>query len=126
MRGVLEEWFEQAEDELNMAVYLLDGGFFRGSCLHSLQSIEKSTKARLLKEGWELERIHSIERLVSIGEKYNIKIGLSDEEVVFIDSTYKGRYSAESDLLPFGEPSGPDAERAADLAKRIFKEMKIF
>jgi HEPN domain-containing protein len=125
MRGVLEEWLKQAEDELNMAVYLLDGGFFRGSCLHSQQSIEKSIKARLLKEGWELERIRSIERLVSVGEKYKIKIGLSDEEIVFIDNIYKGRYPAESALLPLGEPSGSDAERAADLAKRILKEMKI-
>jgi predicted nucleotidyltransferase len=49
MRGILEESFKQAEDELNMAVYLLNGGFFRGSCLHSQQSIEKSIKARLLK-----------------------------------------------------------------------------
>jgi HEPN domain-containing protein len=126
MRGVLEEWFKQAEDELKMAVYLLDGGFFRGSCLHSQQCIEKSIKARLLKEGWELERIHSIERLISIGEKYNIQIGLSDEEVVFIDNIYKGRYPAESGLLPFGEPSGSDADKAANLAKRIFEEMKIF
>jgi HEPN domain-containing protein len=125
MRGVLEEWFKQAENELNMAVYLLGGGFFRGSCLHSQQSIEKSIKARLLKEGWELERIHSIERLVSIGEKYSIKIGLSDEEIVLIDNIYKGRYPAESGLLPFGEPSESDAEKAVDLAKRIFNEMKI-
>jgi len=124
MRRVLEEWFKQAEDELNMAVYLLDGGFFRGSCLHSQQSIEKSIKARLLKEGWELERIHSIERLISIGEKYNIKVPLSDEEIVFIDSIYKGRYPIETGLLPLGEPSGSDGQKAVDLAKRIFKEMK--
>lgn len=125
MRGVLEEWFKQAEDELNMAVYLMGGGFFRGSCLHSQQSIGKSIKARLLKEGWDLERIHSMERLISIGEKFNIKIGLSDEEVVIIDNIYKGRYPAESGLLPFGEPSGSDAQKAVDLAKRILKEMKI-
>jgi HEPN domain-containing protein len=126
MRGILEEWFKQAEDELNMAVYLLIGGFFRGSCLHSQQSIEKSIKARLLKEGWDLERIHSVERLIVIGGKYNIKVSLSDEEIVFIDSIYKGRYPVETGLLPLGEPSNSDARKAVDLAKRIFKEMKAF
>ena len=125
MRGILEEWFKQAEDELNMAGYLMQGDFFRGSCLHSQQSIEKSIKARLIKEGWELERTYNIERLISIGEKYNIKVPLSDEEIVFIDNIYKGRYPAESGLLPFGEPSKLDAQKAVDLAKRIFKEMKI-
>lgn len=126
MRGILEEWFKQAEEELNMAIYLLEGCFFRGSCLHSQQSIEKSIKARLLKEGWELERIHSIERLVAIGEKYDVKINLSDEEIVFIDNIYRGRYPAESGLLPFGEPSKSDAQKAIDIAKRVFDKMKNY
>ena len=125
MRGAMEEWFKQAFDELNMAEYLLAGRYFRGSCFHSQQSIEKSIKTRLIKEGWELERTQNIERLISIGEKYNIKVPLSDEEIVFIDNIYKGRYPAESGLLPFGEPSKLDAQKAVDLAKRIFKEMKI-
>ncbi|MDI7258318.1 MAG: HEPN domain-containing protein [Thermodesulfobacteriota bacterium] len=124
MKEAIEEWLKQAHDELNMAEYLLGGRFFRGSCFHSQQSIEKSIKARLLKEGWELERIHSIERLVTIGEKYNIKIDLSDEEVVLIDNIYRGRYPAETGLLPLGEPSEAEAQKAFAIAKRIFKEVE--
>ena len=124
MRNAVEECLKQAHDELNMAEYLLGGRFFRGSCFHSQQSIEKSIKARLLKEGWELERIHSIERLVTIGEKYNIKIDLSDEEVVLIDNIYRGRYPAETGLLPLGEPSEAEAQKAFEIAKRIFKEVE--
>jgi len=124
MRGAMEEWFKQAFDELNMAEYLLAGRYFRGSCFHSQQSIEKSIKARLLKEGWELERLHSIGRLIAIGEKYNIKIDLSDEEVVFIDNIYRGRYPAETGLLPLGEPSEAEAQKALVIAKRIIKEIE--
>lgn len=124
MREAIGEWIQQAHDELNMAEYLLGGRYFRGSCFHSQQSIEKSIKARLLKEGWELERIHSIERLVTIGEKYNIKIDFSDEEVVLIDNIYRGRYPAETGLLPLGEPSEAEAQKAFEIAKRIFKEVE--
>jgi HEPN domain-containing protein len=124
MREAIAEWLKQANDELNMAEYLLEGRFFRGSCFHSQQSIERSIKARLLKEGWELERIHSIGRLITIGEKYNIKINLSDEEVVFIDHIYRGRYPAETGLLPLGEPSEAEAQKAISIAKKIFTEVE--
>lgn len=124
MREAVAEWLKQANDELNMAGYLLEGRFFRGSCFHSQQSIERSIKARLLKEGWELERIHSIGRLIAIGEKYNIKIPLSDEDVVFIDHIYRGRYPAETGLLPLGEPSEAEAQKAFEIAKRLFTEVE--
>lgn len=124
MKGAIEEWLKQAEDEINMAEYLLKGSFLKGSCFHSQQSIEKAIKSRLLKEGWELEKIHSLERLISIGEKYNIKIDLSDEEVVFVDNIYRGRYPAETGLLPLGEPSEAEAQKALAIAKRIFKEVE--
>ena len=68
-----------------------------------------------------MEKTHSIERLIAIGIDYKIKSNLSDEEIVFIDSIYRGRYPAEAGLLPLGEPSGEDAERAVNIAKRIFK-----
>jgi len=123
MREAIAEWLKQAHEELNMAGYLLEGGYFRGSCFHSQQSIEKAIKARLLKEGWDLERVHSIERLIAIGEKYDIKIDLSDEEMVFIDNIYRGRYPAETGLLPLGEPSEADAQKALAIAKRIFTEV---
>jgi len=125
MRNSLKEWLKLAEEELNMAIYLLNGGYFKGACYHSQQCIEKSIKVILLKKGWELEKIHSIERLISIADDYNIKIKLSDEEVVFIDSIYRGRYPAEAGILPFGEPSKVDARKAVDIAKRIFKNTQV-
>jgi len=124
MKGAIEEWLKQAYEELSIAEYLLKGRFFKGSCYHSQQSIEKSIKARLLKEGWELERIHSIERLISIGEKYNIKIDISDDEIILIDNIYRGRYPVEIGLLPLGEPSETDAEKAFEIAKRVFKAVE--
>lgn len=121
MRHAIQEWLKHSEEELSMAEYLLNGGYFKGACYHAQQSIEKSIKARLLKKGWQLEKTHSIERIVAIGRDYKIKINLSDEEIVFIDNIYRGRYPAEAGLLPLGEPSGGDAEKAFNIAKRILK-----
>ena len=104
-----------------MAAYLLQGKYFKGACFHSQQSIEKAVKAMLLNKGWELEKTHSIERLVSIGEEYNVQIYFSDEDAVFIDNIYRSRYHAEVGLLPLGEPLETDAQRAVGIATRILK-----
>jgi HEPN domain-containing protein len=101
-----------------MADYLLRGGFHKGCCYHAQQAIGKGVKARLLAKGWELEKTHSIARLAAICEDHNIRLPLKDEDIVFIDSIYRGRYPAEEGLLPFKEPSANDAERALRIARR--------
>lgn len=125
MRDAVVEWLRYSEDELNMAEYLLEGGYLRGACYHAQQSIENSIKARLLKKGWELEKTHSIERLIAIARDYKIKINLSDEEIIFIDSIYVGRYPAEAGLLSLGEPLELDAKKAVNIAKGIFKSTQV-
>lgn len=121
MKGAAQEWIRQSEDELNMAKYLLQGGFFNGTCYHAQQSIEKAIKVRLLKKRWELEKTYSIERLVAICRDYKIRLNPSDEEIVFVDSIYRGRYPAEAGLLPLGEPTEKEAKKAVNIAERIFK-----
>lgn len=124
MRDAAKEWLRQAQEELNMAEYLLHGEYFKGACYHAQQSIEKAIKARLFKKGWELEKTHSIERLIAIGKDYRIHLSLSDKEIVFMDSIYRGRYPAEAGLLPLKEPSEKDAKKAVEIAKRIFKSVQ--
>ena len=124
MKDAVKEWLKQAEEELHTAVYLLEGGFFNGACYHAQQAIEKKIKAVLLKKGWELEKIHSLERLIAIAEDYKIQVDISDEEIIFIDSIYRSRYPGEADLLPLGEPLKSDAEKAIDIAEGIMKNLK--
>lgn len=124
MKEAVKEWLKQAADELKMAGYLLQGEFFKGACYHAQQCVEKAIKARLLGKGWTLEKTHSLERLNAIGKDYKIKLNLTDEEIVFIDSIYRGRYPAEAGLLPLGEPLEEDAKKAVDIAGRLFKRVK--
>lgn len=119
MKESIKEWMKQAGEELAAAKYLLQGGFYRGACYHAQQTIEKFIKASLLQKGWELEKIHSLERLLTIAVGYNIPIKIDEEDIIFIDSIYRGRYPAEEGLLPLGEPSEQDAQRAVELAGKM-------
>lgn len=107
-----------------MAEYLFKGDFYKGSCYHSQQAIEKAIKAALIKKGWEHEKTHSIERLVAIAKDFRLKIEMTDEEILFIDSIYR-EYPAEAGLLAYGEPLKEDAKRAIMLAKRVLKKLKM-
>ncbi|MCL4456383.1 MAG: HEPN domain-containing protein [Nitrospirae bacterium] len=124
MKDAVKQWMRQANDELKTAQYLFDGDFHKGSCFHSQQAIEKVLKALLLSRGWELEKTHSIDRLIALLGGYKIKIDIPDEDMVFIDSIYRGRYPAEAGLLPLGEPTKTDAQRAVSIAERIIRKVK--
>lgn len=124
MRDAMQDWLKQSEYELDMAEYLFAGGFFKGACYHAQQSLEKSIKTRLFKKGWVLEKTHSIDRLIAIAGDYKVKFNLSDKEIVFMDSIYRGRYPAEAGLLPLGEPSEADAKKALSIARRMLKTIK--
>ena len=78
----------------------------------------------MLKKGWELEKIHSIERLVAIGDDYRIKIKITDEDITFIDSIYRSRYPGEAGLLPLGEPTEADTRRAIEISEKIKAQIK--
>jgi len=48
MKDAVKEWRHQAEEELDMAVYLQGGKYFKGACFHSQQGVEKAIKSLLL------------------------------------------------------------------------------
>ena len=91
MKNAESEWMKDARDELAAAEYLREGGFWKPACFHAQQAVEKSLKARLLGKGWELEKVHSIARLLALSNDYKIPSNLGDEEIQFMDSIYRGR-----------------------------------
>ena len=124
MREGIEAWRRQAEEELKTAEYLRAGGFHRGACYHAQQCVEKAIKTMLLERGWELEKLHSIHRLTAVAEEYRLPLQLQPGEVDFIDEIYRGRYPAESGLLPLGDPTAADAGRAVALAVRTVDALR--
>ncbi len=122
-KNYLKDWFRYAREDYEMAEILLEKGYFRGSCIHAQQAMEKCLKGLLIKNRWELERTHSIGSLVAFTSKYNIPIDLSDDDIEFIDRIYRGRYPAEDGLLPFGEPDKDSAIKAIKIASNVLKLM---
>ncbi len=124
MKSAARDWKHEAKEELKMADYLLQGGFHKGCCYHCQQAIEKELTVRLLGKGWELEKTHSIARLAAICRDFHMRLSLKDEDIVFIEGIYRGRYPAEQGLLPFKEPSLEDAQRAVRIARQMTKSSK--
>ncbi len=126
MRDGTEAWRRQAEEERSTADYLHIGGFHRGACYHAQQCVEKSIKTMLLVVGWELEKIHSIHRLTAIAADYRVPLVLSGDDIDFLDEIYRGRYPAESGLLPLGDPTAADAKQATTLANKSLATLHRF
>lgn len=124
MHNALKDWHDSGMEDFRQAEYLCEGGFYRGACFSSQQAIEKFIKWVLLKNGWELEKIHSVRRLIAIAENFEISIPLQDEEIDFIDSIYKGRDPGEEGLLPLSAPAQKDAKRALQIVKKVVKHLK--
>jgi HEPN domain-containing protein len=119
MKNAVSEWMKDARDELKAAEHLHAGGFWKLACFHAQQAIEKAFKARLLGKGWELEKVHSLARLVALAIDHNIPSTLEAGDIQFMDSIYRGRYPGEAGLLPLGEPTRDDAERAIETARKV-------
>lgn len=62
--------------------------------------------------------------MLAIANEYHLNFTLSDEDIVFIGSIYRGRYPAEEGLLPLKEPAQEDAEKAFTIVKRILTEVQ--
>lgn len=126
MREATRAWRGQAQEERDTAAYLRTGGYHRGACYHAQQCVEKSIKTMLLEVGWELEKIHNIHRLTALAADHGVALSLTADDIDFVDEIYRGRYPAESGLLPLGDPTAADAERAVTLADQSLATLNNF
>ena len=124
MKEGIEPWRQQAEEDLKTAEYLLSGGFYRGACYHAQQCVEKAIKTLLLQRGWDPEKIHSIHRLAALAEDYRLQLPLQPADIDLMDEIHRGRYRAESGLLPFGTPTREDADRSVAVAQRAIHALR--
>lgn len=124
MRKVTGNWLKDAEDELDSASILFEHEKYRGSCYHNQQCVEKGLKALILERGEKPERIHDIVELLNKTTRAGWDISISMDDAIFLNSIYKGRYSTEEGLLPYGEPSKEEALRALSVAKKLMERIK--
>jgi len=123
-RKVTENWLKDAQDELESASILFEHGKYRGTCYHSQQSVEKGLRSLILEKGERPERIHDIVELFNKVTTLGWSLSFPMDDAIFLNSIYKGRYPTEEGLLPHGEPSEEDSEKALLTARKLMQKIK--
>lgn len=119
MKRETKEWINIAEEDLQSAEHLLEASLFRMVCYHAQQTVEKILKAILTEHEIEFSRTHNILDLRNAAKVIGQEAPLTDEEAIFLNSIYRVRYPATLGLLPAGEPTKEDAERALHIAREM-------
>jgi len=120
------EWMEFAKKDYHAAKRLLDDEYLANIVLfHCQQCIEKLFKGILEQHGIDIPKIHNTKKLYSMASEHTpIKIELEDLE--FIDSVYiESRYPATLGLLPSGQPTKKESQKAFTIVEQILKELEI-
>jgi HEPN domain-containing protein/predicted nucleotidyltransferase len=124
MRKVTSSWIKDVEEELDSAVILYEHGKYRGACYHSQQCVEKGLKTLILERGEKPKRIHDIIELHNMVKKMGWEIDITIDDAVYLNSVYKGRYPTEEGLLPHGDPSKKDAEKAIAVSRVVVERLR--
>ncbi|MGV7931130.1 MAG: HEPN domain-containing protein [Spirochaetota bacterium] len=123
MRKNTQAWIDDARDDLESARLLYENGRYKTACYHSQQSVEKGLKALIIEKGERPERVHDIIGLTNRVKTAGWDISFSTDDMVFLNSIYKGRYPTEEGLLPHGLPGEGDARRALSAAETAMKQI---
>ena len=119
MKRETEEWLKLANEDLQSAEWLFEKRLLRMVCYHAQQAVEKVLKSLLAENGVEIPRIHNLLDLNNSAKALGHATGLTEEEALFLNTVYRWRYPPDLGLLPSGEPTEPDAQRALSIARAI-------
>lgn len=125
MRKESSEWIKIATEDFQSAEYLFDKSLYRMVCYHAQQTVEKILKSILTEHETEFSRTHNILDLGNAVEKVGQKPPLIDEDAIFLNSVYRSRYPSDLGLLPSGEPTKEDAEKALHIAKKVLNWFRV-
>ena len=124
MKKLTEAWFRQAQDDYLMAQKAIEIELYRQVCFHSQQCAEKALKAMMLEEGKRIKRVHDLLELSKDVESLSLSLAASTEELAFLNQVYRFRYPPDIGLLPHGEPIKEDAQKALEVAGRVFEQVR--
>jgi HEPN domain-containing protein/predicted nucleotidyltransferase len=125
MREPTAGWIKEAQDDLDTSSILHDHQKYRGACIHSQQAVEKALKALLIEKAERPPRTHDIVELINRAKAAGwAEIQISMDDAVFLNSIYRGRYPTDEGLLPHGEPTSDDAQRAVTAARTVLERIQ--
>jgi HEPN domain-containing protein len=107
-----------------MAQKAMEIKLYRQVCFHSQQCAEKGLKAVILEKGKKLKKVHDLLELSKDIEELPLQLPASVEELDFLNRVYRSRYPPDIGLLPHGEPTKEDAQKALEVAERVFAQVE--
>jgi HEPN domain-containing protein len=119
MKRETEEWLKLGNEDLQAGEYLFEKRLFRMVCYHAQQAAEKVLKSLLAENGAEMPRIHNLLDLNNSAKTLGHMTGLTEEDALFLNAVYRWRYPPDLGLLPSGEPTEADAQKALRIARSI-------
>ena len=111
MQEDIEAWIDQAEEDLAIAKYNIDGNFYDDVCFHAQQCAEKALKAVYIKKFKELRKIHDVQLLAQKVE--------APQEIIDIGDILNPYYIVSR--YPVSEESKLGKEDAEDAIKKAEK-----
>lgn len=123
MKPVTKEWLNRAKEDLDAALAIIPNEHLTNIvAFHSQQTVEKSFKGIIEEFEIGFEKIHNLERLLSVvNKKVHFEVDLNF--IKKLDEVYiSTRYPSELGLLPSGKPSIQDARKLYDFADAIYRK----
>jgi HEPN domain-containing protein len=119
MKRITEVWLSYALEDFIMAQKALEMEIYRQTCFHAQQAVEKGLKAFLLEKDIKIRKIHNLLELSSEFEARGIHLPVELSEMDFLNRVYRFRYPPDIGLLPQGQPTQEDAQKALRIARKV-------
>lgn len=117
MRKIVDAWLSAAYEDLVLARKAFELAIYRQTCFHAQQAIEKGFKAILLEKGAKPKKIHDLLELSGDLETSGVHVPISLPDLDFVNRVYRFRYPPDTGLLPHGQPTREDAQKALAIAE---------
>ena len=118
-------WFDYALDDFKAIKVLLNEKVYRLVCFHAQQFVEKMFKGLLLQQGIDPPRTHDLGFLYQKLYQLNVSVKIDMADLEFLSEVYvEFRYPPDIGLLAHGEPTKEDAQKALEIAQRIFTQVE--
>ncbi len=121
----LQAWWKQAENDLAMAEFAREGGFFAQACYHCSQAAEKSLKGLLIALGEEPPRSHALERLVDALAATGLPVDqLRELQLKALSRMTTATRYPDGDEAPVDLFDARDCEQALAIARSVLASVR--
>jgi len=118
-------WFDYALDDFKAIAALMNEGVYRLACFHAQQFVEKVFKGLLFQQGTAPPRTHDLGFLYQKLSQLSPILNIDMADLDFLSEVYvESRYPPDIGLLPHGEPTKEDAQKALEVAQRVFAQVE--